>query len=365
MAAMDPVALLREMLEVESLSGQEAYLGALLIRRMSELGLEASIDLAGNAVGVRTPALTDEATTAVSAEVTAEEPKREIVLLGHMDTVPGRIPVRLEDGRLHGRGAVDAKGPLAAFIVAAASAALRPGARVVVVGAVEEEVPSSRGAHFALARYRPHACIVGEPSGWDSVTLGYKGRLVARYAAERPVGHSAGPVTTAAEEAVRWWLDIRDAAAQASAGRDSLFEQVIPTLQSIRTEADGLHERAEVIVGLRLPPDVDLEALQAELARLAGDAQVSFAGYVTAFRAPRDTPLVRAFQRAIRHRGGRPAFKLKTGTSDMNLVGPAWDCPIVAYGPGDSRLDHTPHEHIAVDEYLRAVEVLKEVLEAL
>ena len=34
------------------------------------------------------------------------------MLLGHQDTVPGRIPVRMEDGRLFGRGAVDAKGCL-------------------------------------------------------------------------------------------------------------------------------------------------------------------------------------------------------------------------------------------------------------
>ena len=33
--------------------------------------------------------------------------------------------------------------------------------------------------------------------------------------------------------------------------------------------------------------------------------------------------------------GGRPRFKLKTDTADMNVVGPAWGCPIVAYGPGD------------------------------
>ena len=46
----------------------------------------------------------------------------KIVLLGHIDTVPGEIPVRVEDGVLHGRGSVDAKGPLATFVAAAAEA---------------------------------------------------------------------------------------------------------------------------------------------------------------------------------------------------------------------------------------------------
>ena len=49
----------------------------------------------------------------------------------------------------------------------------------------------------------------------------------------------------------------------------------------------------------------------------------------------------------------------------MNVVGPAWRCPILAYGPGDSKLDHTPNEHIDTQEYLRAVRVLEGVLERL
>ena len=46
----------------------------------------------------------------------------------------------------------------------------------------------------------------------------------------------------------------------------------------------------------------------------------------------------------------------------MNVVGPAWECPIVAYGPGDARLDHTPREHIDLTEYHRAIDVLVHVL---
>ena len=49
----------------------------------------------------------------------------------------------------------------------------------------------------------------------------------------------------------------------------------------------------------------------------------------------------------------------------MNIVGPRWNCPIVAYGPGDSALDHTPDEHINLDEYLRAIDVLTLALETI
>jgi LysW-gamma-L-lysine carboxypeptidase len=56
---------------------------------------------------------------------------------------------------------------------------------------------------------------------------------------------------------------------------------------------------------------------------------------------------------------------LKGGTSDMNVVGVTWTCPIIAYGPGDSNLDHTPDEHIALDEYARAVGTLRHLIEHL
>jgi LysW-gamma-L-lysine carboxypeptidase len=49
----------------------------------------------------------------------------------------------------------------------------------------------------------------------------------------------------------------------------------------------------------------------------------------------------------------------------MNVVGPVWRCPILAYGPGDSALDHTPNEHLSLEEYARAIDVLEHALAAL
>ena len=68
---------------------------------------------------------------------------------------------------------------------------------------------------------------------------------------------------------------------------------------------------------------------------------------------------------SIRQAGGEPRFKVKTGTSDMNVVAARWRCPIVAYGPGDSCLDHTPHEHLSLEEFARSVDVLEGVLRSL
>jgi LysW-gamma-L-lysine carboxypeptidase len=83
-----------------------------------------------------------------------------------------------------------------------------------------------------------------------------------------------------------------------------------------------------------------------------------------AFRSDRNNALVRSFLGAVRSiaPSAKPGFLVKSGTSDMNVVGPAWQCPILAYGPGDSSLDHTPHEHVALEEYWNAVLVLEQAL---
>jgi acetylornithine deacetylase/succinyl-diaminopimelate desuccinylase-like protein len=95
------------------------------------------------------------------------------------------------------------------------------------------------------------------------------------------------------------------------------------------------------------------------------EAYISFSGEEMAFQTTRTIPLARAFISAIRATGGQPVFKHKTGTSDMNVVGPTWGQNIVAYGPGDSRLDHTPQEHIPIAEYIQAIDVLELVLKEL
>lgn len=345
----DEVQFLADFLRIPSLSGDEAAAAAFLVEQMGAFGWEAFVDEAGNAVGL------------------VGDSGPLVVLLGHIDTVPGDIPVRIEGGRLYGRGAVDAKGPFATFVQAARRAELagRLRCRLALIGATEEEAPSSRGAHHARDRYRPAFCVIGEPSGWDRVTLGYKGRLVAHYRVEQPSAHSAGELPAAPEAMVAFWRAVEARCAAHNAGRERLFEQITPALRRVASGGDGLTDWCEATVSLRLPEGVDPAALAEELRAMAGPASVSFESGCPAFRSPRTTPLAGAFVRAIREHGGRPAFLHKTGTADMNVVGPAWGCPIVAYGPGDSRLDHTPDEHVEVEEYRRAIAVLADVLAGL
>lgn len=344
---MDPVPLLTGLLKLYSPSRQEAEAVAYLVEQMRRLGFEAFRDEAGNAVGRL-----------------GNGPK-EIALLGHIDTAPGFIPVREENGRLYGRGAVDAKGPLAAFVAAAAQVGARPGYRVVVIGAVEEECATSAGARFVAGEYSPIAAVIGEPSGWDRVTLGYRGSVQARYRVRQAMSHSAGRGQTAPEAAVAYWQRILAHAEKVNAERGATraFDQLSAALTHICSESNGHYDAAEASLDVRIPVGLTLEGVTADLRSLAAGAEIDFEGGEPPFRAGKNTPLVRAFLSAIRAEGGSPAFTLKTGTADMNIVGPAWGCPILAYGPGDSNLDHTPDEHVEIEELRRGVRVLARALE--
>ena len=347
-AVADPGAFLEAFVGIPSPSGQEAAAAAWLVKQMLGLGFDrAGVDEAGSPVGI------------------LGDGEQVLMLLGHIDTVAGDVPVRREGDLLFGRGTVDAKGPLAAFTLAAAAAGRRPGWRVVVAGAVEEEAATARGARALAGAWRPAACVIGEPSGWDRLCVGYKGRLLVDYRLQRPMSHTAGPEPGACEEAVAFWNRVVSLAAGLNAGRQGVFEQLTPSLRSMNSASDGLTETVEARLGLRLPPWLPVAGAEAHLRRLAGAATLTCTGREEAYRAGKSNPLVRALLAAIRHEGGQPGFVVKTGTSDMNVVGPAWECPILAYGPGDSRLDHTPGEHISIGELRRSIAILTRAIRLL
>ena len=341
------LTLLEDMLRIYSPSHEEAALSAFLLDRMTGMGFQAYQDPVNNAIGV------------------LGSGSRTIFLLGHIDTVPGQIPVQRKDGRLYGRGAVDAKGPMACFISAAHRlkgdvASLNK--RIVVIGAVEEEAATSRGARQVARDFSaPQFCVIGEPSGWNAITLGYKGRLLLKYRLEVALKHTAARGKLVCEQAVDFWNRIKRWCDQYNRGKTA-FETVDASIRSFNSEEDGFHEVAQLALGFRLPLNFSVERIKTFLMEAAGKGRCDFYGGEVAVRTDKSNALVKTFLRSIRDCKGIPKFKVKTGTSDMNVVTPVWNCPIVAYGPGNSALDHTPEEHIEIEEYGRAIDVLEFVL---
>ena len=343
---MTEIELLENLLRQYSPTGGETSAVNFLVGAMQQLGFQARVDATGNAVGV------------------LGDGPRELVLLGHIDTVPGEIPVHRDGDRLYGRGAVDAKGPLACFTCAAARVGVRPGWRIVVIGALAEE-GDSHGARGIIGEYHPEAAIIGEPSGWERVTLGYKGSCWFHYTLHKPMAHTAARSESASEAAVGFWNRVTAFCDQVNLGQERVFSQLTPSLRSMHSERDGFSESAYLEINFRLPPGLEPDWLQQQLLPLIGEGRLSMSDGIPAYRGEKNTSVERAFLTAIRAARGTPAFNLKTGTADINIVGPAWGCPAVAYGPGDSSLDHTPAEHILLSEYLSGIQVLSETIMAL
>ncbi len=343
--------LLEALVSTPSVAPDETACADVLVSFFEENDRTAFIDEVGN---VRAPA--DDS----------------VLYTSHIDTVPGEIPVRIEDGengpKLWGRGSVDAKGPLTALAIAA----VRTG--VSFVGVVGEEVDSRGARYLVVDRDVPDAVVNGEPSGWDGITLGYRGIVSGRYICTSESGHTSRPEPNAIQEAIAWWSAVEERFGSNSPGEEeneetgpSVFERVTP--KPVRIEGgisdDGLAVETTLDVQLRVPPTYTTDDVR-ELAD--GELTAGTVNWTDAIeptmQSPR-TPIARAFRVAIRGQGGDPRLLRKTGTADMNIYADAWDCPMVTYGPGDSDLDHAPNEHLELRELDRAVAVLEAVAEDL
>ncbi len=339
-------------------SGQERGAVEWLVARMKSLGYDdAFVDEAGNAVGVMGKGM------------------KQVVLLGHIDTVAGEIAVRVEPVGAHrdapllyGRGSVDAKGPLASFVDAVAKVGVKDGWQFVVIGAVEEE-RNSEGARFVATRYKPDFAIIGEPNQWDRMALGYKGSAWANVTVKRGQVHTASGEETAAEAAIDVWLKIKAYVDMFNADKPKVFDKLLLTLRGMDSDSNEFEQWAKLKIGVRLPVTVSPEDWYVKLedvisdSHLKDDCHLERVGFaIPAWGCEKNTQLVRSFLSAIRSQGGEPRFVYKTGTADLNIVAPVWGCPAVVYGPGDSALDHTPNEHINLEDYQKAVSVLSAAL---
>jgi len=336
------VTLVEKLVSCYSPSGNERKAIELFIKELKRQGFQAYQDEVGNGIG------------------TIGQGEKNVYMIGHIDTVIGEIPVRVVDGKLYGRGSVDAKGSLAVFVEAAAKFLNSKQLNLTVIGCVNEENDSA-GASFILDHFDPpDYVIIGEPSGWDALTLGYKGSMWMNYSLKKPKTHQGSPELMVAEEAISFYQALCSEYSNQGKG----FKDITFRLSDLNTTSSEFQESVQMKINVRIPPRFELKGFRTILKKLQGDASITLNGYIPAIVADKHNQLVRAFLGGIREQEASPGFKYKTGTSDMNLFY-KWDKPILAYGPGDSSLDHTPNEHLNLEEYQWAITVLCSVLKRL
>ena len=354
-----PEALLQRMLETYSPSGKEGEISSLLAEELRKLGLNVSIDEVGN----------------VEGRAGSGFPK--VLLCGHMDTVEGFLKVKRKGKVIFGRGAVDAKAPLAALICAGSEYLEGGGKGTLVVLAVVDEEGKSKGMKHFTSRCNESFdyAIFGEPSGTYAVTGGYKGRLVMRVRCQTAPGHASAPqlFENAIYVAMRVVERLRKKEAEWSQGGDVYSSPTLcVTLIDGGRQDNTVPDCCELVVDVRIPWSNTTSAVKDELRDTIETARIceekakieyEFIDETAPFQEDPDSRLVHAFKDAIKEQSGRECRLLrKTGTSDVNDFVSRNKTSAVVYGPGNSKLDHTPLENVSIKEFYDSIEILKKVM---
>ncbi len=321
---IDPIALTRELVSLETPTGHEGPAVDLLAGLLGGLGYQI----------VRQPV------TAGRDNLYAWREPPEVVFSTHLDCVPPHVPLREDATHLHGRGTCDAKGLAAAMIAAAERLASEGERRIGLLFVVGEE-NGSDGAQIAHAlgpkgRY----LINGEPTE-NRLSIGQKGSLKIVLECTGRAAHSAYP----------------------DEGRSAMLP-ILDTLERLRRlplPVDPLLGSGSLNIGIvrgGVAPNVIPATARAELLmRLVGPSE-GLRTEVAACAAPEVTVTFPTELPAYKNTAPPPAGWATT------VVGFASDLAFHAswgaryqLGPGTIRVAHTTEERIAKSELVQGVEL--------
>ena len=333
----ESVGLLVDIVAVPSPTGHEEDAARMLADRLPRFGWETShLDGAGSVIATR------------------GNGDKELVLLSHIDTVPGGPKLFVNEERIEGRGSVDAKSPCCALAVGGGAVEVPRDWRITFVAAVGEEI-DSRGARFRMPLHEPAALVVGEPTGSNGVALSYRGRILFSFVAEDSGAHRSGSPGPMSDTVL------------AAASMMQITENMGKGYSIAIMEMEG-HEAGRRSASIPMDLRTPIGAQQEELELMLNETAAAFGvglnviEYVPPHEVHKSDPVIRAFRTAIRDVTGEPPRVLaKQGTCDFNVLS-TWGCPMGAFGPGDSKYDHSSNEQIEIKEFLRGIEVVKGAL---
>jgi acetylornithine deacetylase/succinyl-diaminopimelate desuccinylase family protein len=313
---------------------------------------------------------------------------RAIVLNSHLDTVPpGDLslwdtdpltPVE-KDGKLYGRGAEDAKGPLASMVLAFEALARRPDLRGrVILMAVGGEERGGLGTKAEVARgVEAQAAVIGESTGLVPM-IAHKGVLRlevevrgrAAHASDPELGVNAivgmAPIITALADlagSVRLRSDryTGQASLVISTVTGGVALNVIPARCVISIDRRVLPTEREAEVSREITETAE----QALPAALGAALEVRKVRFVPPSVTDGGAPIVRAAEQAASRVLGREVHARGfTATCDMTYLVNDVKIPTVILGPGNIDVAHQANEHIDIDEVARAVQVYLETVDA-
>ncbi|MFN8059083.1 MAG: M20 family metallopeptidase [Vicinamibacterales bacterium] len=316
--------------------------------------------------------------------VAGRSPGPHLLLCGHLDTVPlnakdegDRFSGAVRNGRLHGRGAVDMKGAIAAMAGAlvglSRTDALESGA-VSLAALIDEERESLGAEDLIRSPFRADGAIVGEPTG-SRICLGHLGLewIEVEFIGRAAHGSTPDAGTNAISAAARFVQLVDDEIAPRLKERPHPL--LGPARVNVGTIAGGdqpstVAARCTVTLDRRLVPGESLESVCDELADVLRRVEIGLPGLRTRIRrvpgstatldhvalvTDVDAPVARAAmaaQRIVSGEVGVPgAF---AAWSDGALLAAYGGIPSIVLGPGDVSLAHSPHESVDIEEVLAA-----------
>ena len=329
---MDVVALTRQLVDIESITGNEGPVGEFLYRELCRLGYQASkVPVEGARCNV--------------FATSPEQPRPAVVFSTHLDTVPPFIASSEDDMRVYGRGACDAKGIIAAQI-AAAERLRNEGIYVGLLFLVGEE-RDSLGAK--VANQQSPGCrflVNGEPTE-NKLAVASKGSLRATITAHGRMAHSAYPEL--GESAIDKLLE----------ALTHLRAMKLPTEEGVGPCTLNIG----MIEGGRAPNIIADQARAQLLYRLVGPAQqlrqeiTQAVGDLAEIEFTLEIPFVR-----LRTLDGLPTM-VAAFTTDI----PArsnWGEPLLV-GPGSIHVAHTEGEYVEKKQLSDAVDLYYSVVRRL
>ena len=352
----DPVAFLEETVPIESHGSVEA---------MRDYLLE-------NVTGA-----TEHTSGCVVAEKDGGGDKERVILNTHMDTVAPYLPYERDEekGVIHGRGACDAKGPLAAMVSAYESFDASESDRTVRLVISPDEETLSRGLHEYLhveGGEDIDFAVVGEPTSLDVCTAA-KGRFEATVefvgeSAHAASGDGKNAVSCASEAVCR--LDEIEAEHDEILGESRLtvtrFEggeasNRVPEGATITLDRRPLpHESAEDFVAL---VDETLDGIECEYEIRLAERPTPF---LEAFRTDEDDTSVLGLVESATRAGGEPRVRAFEAATEASYL--AQHAPVVVFGPGAISEDdgtpvaHSEREYVRTDEVKKAADALTHFL---
>jgi acetylornithine deacetylase len=326
---MDAITLTRQLVDIESTSGNEGAVGNYLYGELCRIGYQTR----------RIPV--EENRFDVYA-TSPEQPNPEVVFSTHMDTVPPFIPSSEDTARIYGRGSCDAKGIIAAQ-VAASERLRREGIHVGLLFVVGEERDSlgAKVANEYAANDPAHRCkylVNGEPTE-NRIALASKGTLRAEVTASGQMAHSAYPELG-----------------------DSAIDKLIAVLTRLRAmplpsdgEIGGCTLNIGLIEGGRAPNVIPDYAHADLLYRLIGPSRdlrrqiLETAGDQAEVTFPLELPFLR-----LRTVDGLPTM-IAAFTTDIPAL-TNWGEPLLI-GPGSIHVAHTDGEFIDKQQLAEAIDL--------